>query len=287
MIVDGGGGGTTGIQIGPRLYTQVNVNVTGNNVVETPLLFIGGFNFNIPPGSIISGLTISIKRRSLHTTPWGGMNQMYCYDGQVRLTKDKNFSNTSQNYAMPWIPDGSSRWPTDMTIMRYPQDVEYWYGPTPLDPLWGTTWTPEDIMNENFGVILSCFVKNNTTDPIVIPQIECVSVCVAYLYNDLSYNYDRSIYMDNNLKFDTELSDFGMIDEFVYSKVNENKSILKINPDKDTSMYPMIDEYGYTYSSRFIFKSPWDKEFFVRTNSDNILNYSQMVAQQAQTTNQS
>ena len=29
----------------------------------------------------------------------------------------------------------------------------------------------------------------------------------------------------------------------------------------------MIDEYGYTYYNRFIFKSPWDRNFFIRTNS--------------------
>ena len=42
---------------------------------------------------------------------------------------------------------------------------------------------------------------------------------------------------------------FGMIEELIYSKINPNISPLKLkNTDKDKSIYPMVDEYGYQLS---------------------------------------
>jgi hypothetical protein len=283
-----GGSSTSGVGI-VRLYTQVNATPTGNAEITTHKLFVGGFNFGpIPPDAVISGITVTIKRRALNTdfiseeAPFGGLD--YCYDNLVTLTQDVNdITKTSPvNYAISFsLANMAAYWKsTIFSGITYPNDVAF-YIPN-IDLLWGMTWTAQDIRNPDFGVLLSVNLKNNTSTSLVIPQIECITVCVSYTYNEISYTYSRSIYMDNNLKFDTGLNDFGMVDEFVYSKVNENQSILKINPNRDSSMYPIIDEYGYSYSSRFVFKSPWDKEFFVRTNSNNILNYQQMVVAQQQ-----
>ena len=63
------------------------------------------------------------------------------------------------------------------------------------------------------------------------------------------------------------------IEELIYSKVNPNNSPLKLkNTDKDRSIYPMVDEYGYQFSSRFIFNSSWDHNFYVLTNSEQNMN---------------
>jgi hypothetical protein len=53
----------------------------------------------------------------------------------------------------------------------------------------------------------------------------------------------------------------------IFSKVNPDGSPLKLkNTDKDKSIYPMVDEYGYQFRSRFIFNSSWDNGFYVITN---------------------
>jgi len=39
----------------------------------------------------------------------------------------------------------------------------------------------------------------------------------------------------------------------------------------------MVDEYGYQYSSRFIFNSSWDKKFYVLTNPDQVTTKSQFA----------
>ena len=66
-----------------------------------------------------------------------------------------------------------------------------------------------------------------------------------------------------NYLFDTIISDFGMMKERIYSKVNRAGNVLKLrnNPDLK-SIYPMLDEFGYHYSDFFIFKSTWDTEYY-------------------------
>lgn len=67
-----------------------------------------------------------------------------------------------------------------------------------------------------------------------------------------------------NYKFDTSITDFGMMKERIWSKVNRTGSVLKLKTNKDLkSIYPMIDEFGYHYNDFFIFKSTWDQEFHV------------------------
>jgi hypothetical protein len=256
-----------------RMFTQVNVAPYADEV-ETKKLFVGGFDFGlIPSDAIITGITVTIKRRAKNTdyvSPEAPFNaNKYCYDSYIHLTKDYTDMSkiTPNNYALVW---DDPYWLPYMISVTYPDIIDF-YLPN-ANPLWETTWTVSDITNPNFGVLIGVKVKNNTSSALIIPQIECVTVGVSYMYDDVLYTFDRAVYMDNNLKFNTELNDFGMISELIYSKVNENANILKINPNKDTSMYPMIDEYGYSYSSKFIFKSPWDKEFFVRTNSNIIIN---------------
>jgi uncharacterized protein YerC len=78
---------------------------------------------------------------------------------------------------------------------------------------------------------------------------------------------------DSNYKFDTTYENFGRIEELIYSKVNPEISPLKLkNTDKDKSIYPMLDEFGYQFSSRFIFNSSWDHDFYVITNDDQNIN---------------
>lgn len=82
------------------------------------------------------------------------------------------------------------------------------------------------------------------------------------------YDFSDTYNFDDNYKFNDNLGKFGMINELVYSKVNPTENILKMSKsDKDKSMYPLVDEFGYQVTSRFIFMSPWDKEFYLKTNS--------------------
>ena len=82
---------------------------------------------------------------------------------------------------------------------------------------------------------------------------------------DEKYPIVKSVTSYNrNNKFDTDYYKFGMIEELMYSKVNPEQNVLKLkNSVSDKSIYPKVDECGLSVSSRFIFKSTWDKEFFI------------------------
>lgn len=54
------------------------------------------------------------------------------------------------------------------------------------------------------------------------------------------------------------------LDEYIYSKCNETSSILKLQSDT-AAIYPMIDEYGYDYSSRYLFKSTWADNYYIKS----------------------
>jgi len=247
-----------------RVYTQINVHPTGLNDVITNTLFIGGFDFGmIPSNAIITGITVTVRRRYKGTNTQADDNR-WVYDNSIQLTKNVSNSDPSLISGNFSIPD---RWDMYPSMSNSFQNVTYPAYNSPPSPLWGFSSVLVSELGPNFGILYSVKVRNNSPISVVIPQIECVTMNISYYYDDTLYTYLRAMFMDGNVKFDTSLYDFGQIREFIFSKVNENKNILKINQERDTSMYPIIDEYGYTYSSRFIFKSPWDREYFIRTNS--------------------
>ena len=85
--------------------------------------------------------------------------------------------------------------------------------------------------------------------------------------------YDLQIFEKNsefktsgNYKFDTTLTEFGIIKERKISKVNRKGSILKLREEEDIkSIYPMVDEFGYGVKDFFIFASTWDYKYHVET----------------------
>lgn len=82
----------------------------------------------------------------------------------------------------------------------------------------------------------------------------------------------------DNYIFDNTLSSFGLINERVISKVNINKDLLKFKDSNELkSIYPMIDEFGYTTISQFIFKSTWDFKYLMNFNeksNESIIDYN-------------
>jgi hypothetical protein len=69
-----------------------------------------------------------------------------------------------------------------------------------------------------------------------------------------------------NYKFDTELTDFGILKQRIVSKVNRNGNLLKLRNNVNLkSVYPMLEEFGYHTIDTFIFKSTWDYEYHYET----------------------
>lgn len=77
--------------------------------------------------------------------------------------------------------------------------------------------------------------------------------------------------LPGNYKFDTSLTDFGLFKERKLRKINRKGSILKLkNLKGSVSMYPMIDEFGYTFTDFMVFKSTWDVNYHIETVNNKI-----------------
>lgn len=83
-------------------------------------------------------------------------------------------------------------------------------------------------------------------------------------YSKAESSFYRPIY--GNYKFDTDLTKFGMMIERKVRKVNRKGSVLKLRATSgENSIYPMLDEYGYTFMDFFIFRSTWDQGYHFET----------------------
>jgi hypothetical protein len=88
-------------------------------------------------------------------------------------------------------------------------------------------------------------------------------------YSKTSYAKAESSFYDpmyGNYKFDTDLTKFGMMIERKVRKVNRKGSVLKLrSTNNENSIYPMLDEFGYTFMDFFIFRSTWDQGYHFET----------------------
>ena len=72
-----------------------------------------------------------------------------------------------------------------------------------------------------------------------------------------------------NYKFDTTLNDFGLMKERKIRKINRKGNILRLgNVNDEKSIYPMLDEFGYSIYDFFIFSSTWDLKYYLETVSN-------------------
>jgi hypothetical protein len=136
----------------------------------------------------------------------------------------------------------------------------------------------ETSFGKNYNGRENITISNNDS---IKPKSKNSNVSETFYRHSGSYMplfYDIELFKSNseyqtlygNYKFDDSLSFFGIMKQRVISKVNRKFNILKLR-DKDNlkSMYPMVDEYGYTISDFFIFKSSWDYNYHIECTPPN------------------
>ena len=263
-----------GLCDGNNTTCEINLNSPSVFYKNSEELNINNFGFNIPLDSTITGIKISIKKfakNGYRQSPLATYTTVV--DNNIYLIKPNGIDKSNNialnpslliNLSSPLNTDEQYFWPTASTL--------YEYGG--VDDLFGftgnTILTPQEINNKNFGLSLSVTgYKLNNTTYVNIANIDCVSITVYYTVNSLEIGKIYTSSIDRNTKFDTDLCHFGEISELIYSKVNEKESPLKIQgTEEDRSIYPMIDEFGYTWDRRFIFKSSWDADYYRRTKNE-------------------
>ena len=79
--------------------------------------------------------------------------------------------------------------------------------------------------------------------------------------------FERDEFDLGNYKFDLSLTDFGLMKERKVRKINRKGSQLRLaNINDEKSMYPMLDEFGYSVYDFFIFSSTWDLKYYLETS---------------------
>jgi hypothetical protein len=113
-----------------------NVNATASSLANntiTNYLVATGFNFAVPGGATISGITVTIERRD-----GGKSSTVSIRDNSVKLVKAGVIAGTDK-------ADTATDWPAADGTKTYGSATD----------LWGSTWTPADISASNFGVAIS------------------------------------------------------------------------------------------------------------------------------------
>jgi len=131
-----------------------------------------GYGFNIPANATINGITVRISRSS------SGTGSPLIVDNVVSLVK--NGAIVGSNAA------SATGWPYSLTEATYGS----------ASSLWGETWTPADINNANFGVVLSA-VNEYTVNPRSL-NVDYMQITVDYTPAPVSAS-GSSVTVSNNI----------------------------------------------------------------------------------------
>jgi hypothetical protein len=102
-------------------------------------------------------------------------------------------------------------------------------------------------------------IRNDVFTMSSINQYDAISMFRYNGWYDVIY---KDLNLHNGYKFNTELTQYGQVEEII-SKINPQGSILKTK-NSTPQVTPRIDEWGYSIINNFIFRSCWDKNFYLK-----------------------
>ncbi len=152
-------GGSAGAWTAPGNIVSDNASyasITLNNSQYSDYLTGRNYSFSIPAGATINGIVVEIDR-------YGSTNNRIS-DRDVYLTKNGTTSVGTDKAA--------GNWPGSSGVQTYGGAAD----------LWGTTWTPAEINNANFGVMLSA----QSSQAGITANVDYIRVTVYYTapFND-------------------------------------------------------------------------------------------------------
>jgi hypothetical protein len=225
---------------------------SGITEIITDTLLISDFNFNIPTNALIQQITLKIKKKAKYD------DSLLTNIRDYKVVLIDPYGIESFNMANNTNPAYYS-WSTTLTEYEYTSDD------------WGMNLDPIDINNIDFKASISAIIYNLDSGDTQnnIAYIDCVCMEITYKLPGMDDNIEYISSEYKNTVFDNNLKNFGVNSEVIISKINEDESPLKItDTNMDKSIFPMIDEFGYSYEDIFIFKSTWDIDYYTRTKKE-------------------
>lgn len=132
--------------------SYATISVDGGS---SPYLACTGYNFSIPAGATINGITVNIKRNSNSTSNGGSM------DAAVRLIKAGSLAGVDRS----------------TTTIYSTADVTEPHGGS--TDLWGASWSYDDINNADFGVAFAAMKPSSKGGAHTI-SVDWIQVTVDY-----------------------------------------------------------------------------------------------------------
>ena len=208
-------------------------------------------------------------------------------DGNYASTQMTYFNNSSFNKLPNWInkfPNFLLKTTTSDEIKQYNIPYDATVCKTP-----NTNIRDKYIIHDNGTPIydtltsepLGTVINTNTTDK--INGYKYTINRFSGYYEPLTTNIsmfkptyywkedDKFKSFSGNYRFDVAVENFATVKELMYSKVNENEIVLKLKDVSEPSVYPLLDEVGLSQTSKNIFASPWDSDYYLRTTNEIVL----------------
>lgn len=138
---------------------------TPNVTRQTNYLKATSFGFSIPTGATVDGIVVEVEK--LGSTGFNPATH-FVRDAEIKIVKaDGSIGSTNK-------ADTETNWPSSDTYVSHGAD----------DDLWGETWTPADINNVNFGVVVSGNMTQASGS--VTANIDHIRITVYYTPPDFS-----------------------------------------------------------------------------------------------------
>ena len=146
-------------EISDNLYATASY--AGTSTVTTHYLKLSNYSFAIPTSAEILGIKVSIERKASHSVT----TLEYVRDSAVKLLRAGVVEATNKAIT-------ATNWGTTETTIDYGSGTD----------MWSAAWTPADINDTDFGIVLSCAIKDDNAGVTVIASVDCISITVYYKY---------------------------------------------------------------------------------------------------------
>lgn len=232
------------------LYTTLNSKLTAKNFIDciNDIENSYGFTNDLTYYIIEDDLTFSsYDKTNIEGCPY----IIRCESAEDLLVRLKSYfiNPISFNFSLIKIINK-----LDNNIINDINQLNYYNG-SPLSFKWQKNNNDISLVDNFSGIKNSNYAQIYRFNGFYSPICKDIELFKAYdIYDNLIGNY----------KFDETLSNFGEIRERIYSKVNIKGSQLRLTNYRNVkSVYPIIDECGYSLGNFFSFRSTWDNNYYI------------------------
>ena len=136
-----------------NVYTTATFTITS----ESYYLKATNFGFSIPAGATIDGILVEVERFNQFSS------EDQVYDKYVKIVKSDGTIGTTNKANL-------INWPASDTYVSYGTSTD----------LWDETWSPADINDVDFGVVLSAYITHLAQNAGALAKVDHIRITITY-----------------------------------------------------------------------------------------------------------